>query len=182
MTIAGRASGSAKREAPLWGRRGSKPAHPPRGHPRTQGPSSRDSSSARSAGWVGGGCPMAATGPPGIHCERPPPCRTSLPAQWVADASTFPLGHDTVGARRSPKAARAPATVAPVGPLIRLRTGGGSGNSRAASMVSDDRAMLQPLSSSIAGPVRPGRSHPKTHNHRPRRPLPLARAADSEPF
>lgn len=167
MTIAGRASGSAKREAPPWGRRGSKPAHPPRGHPRTQGPSSRDSASARSAGWGwGGGVPNGGDGTPGN------PLRTS---SAVPNLPPRPVGSRRVNVPFRPRhggGAEIPESRAGTSDCRARRPsdsaqdgGGGSGNSRAASMVSDDRAMLQPLSSSIAGPVRPGRSHPKSHNH-----------------
>lgn len=112
----------------------------------------------------GGWCPMAATGPPGIHCERPPLCRTSLPPGPVGSRRVNVLLRPPHGGDAEMPETRAGASDSRASRPSDSAQDGGSGNSRAASRVSDDRAMLQPLSSSVSGPVRPGRSHLDRYN------------------
>lgn len=107
---------------------------------------------------------MAAIGPPGSHCDRPPLCRTSLPPGPVGSRRVnIPLRPRHGGGAKMPET-RAGASDSRASRPSDSVQDGGSGNSRAASSVSDDRAMLQQLSSSISGSVRPGGSHPNSYN------------------
>lgn len=140
-------------------RRGSKPARPPRGQPP---PGALCPVTLPASGALGTQrAQTGSTGPPEIHCDRPPLCRASQPPAPSRPADSrrcnnVPLRPQHGGHAEMPEP-RAGASNSGASRPPRFGSRRRAGDFRDASRVSEDRAMLQPLSSSMSGPLRPGR-------------------------